>query len=128
MTGKATELSYFIAVVCLEGASIDEYKDLASELKILIHIGEHKNIVNLLGACTRGQRLLVIMEYAPHGNLLKFLRDKRDIYDPTWTKTSNNPEVEFTIANLVAYTYQIARGMEFLASKKVYISCTIIQR
>ena len=31
-----------------------EYKDLLSELKILIHVGEHKNIVNLLGACTKG--------------------------------------------------------------------------
>ena len=35
-------------------ASSDEYKDLASELKIIIHLGEHKNIVNLLGACTIG--------------------------------------------------------------------------
>ena len=29
-----------------------DYTDLASELKIMIHIGRHKNIVNLLGACT----------------------------------------------------------------------------
>ncbi len=28
--------------------------DLQSELKILIHVGEHENIVNLLGACTKG--------------------------------------------------------------------------
>ena len=26
---------------------------LASELKILIHLGKHFNVVNLLGACTR---------------------------------------------------------------------------
>ncbi|KAJ7377511.1 hypothetical protein OS493_028494 [Desmophyllum pertusum] len=101
-----------------EGATIAEYKDLASELKILIHIGEHKNIVNLLGACTKGERLLIIMEFAPHGNLLKFLRSKRDIYEPTWVTTTNNPEVELTIANLVVCAYQISRGMEFLASRK----------
>lgn len=28
--------------------------DLQSELKILIHVGGHENIVNLLGACTKG--------------------------------------------------------------------------
>lgn len=26
---------------------------LASELKIMIHLGRHLNVVNLLGACTR---------------------------------------------------------------------------
>ena len=106
----------------LAGATIAEYKDLASELKILIHVGEHKNIVNLLGACTKGDRLLIIMEFAPHGNLSKFLRGKRDIYEPTWETTTNNPDVELTISNLVVYAYQIARGMEFLASKKVRVN------
>jgi len=106
----------------LAGATIAEYKDLASELKILIHVGEHKNIVNLLGACTKGDRLLIIMEFAPHGNLSKFLRGKRDIYEPTWGTSTNNPDVELTISNLVVYAYQIARGMEFLASKKVRVS------
>ena len=37
-----------------EYATPEEMRDLVSELKILIHIGEHKNIVNLLGACTKG--------------------------------------------------------------------------
>ena len=37
-----------------------------SELKIMIHIGQHLNIVNLLGASTVGlsrRQLLVIVEY-----------------------------------------------------------------
>lgn len=28
-------------------------KALASELKIMIHMGQHVNVVNLLGACTK---------------------------------------------------------------------------
>lgn len=79
------------------------------------------NIVNLLGACTKGDRLFIIMEYAPHGNLLMFLRNKREIYEPTWITTTNNPENELTIKNLVVFAYQIARGMEFLTSKQVWI-------
>ena len=42
------------AFLTIEGASKDEYKNLASELKIIIHLGEHPHIVNLLGACTLG--------------------------------------------------------------------------
>jgi FMS-like tyrosine kinase 1 len=28
-------------------------KALASELKIMVHLGKHLNVVNLLGACTK---------------------------------------------------------------------------
>ena len=107
--------------VISEGATEAEYKDLASELKILIHLGQHKNIINLLGACTRGKRLMVIMEFAPHGSLLSFLRGKRDIYEPDWTKTTNDPDKEFTLVDLVMIGYQVSRGMAFLASKKASI-------
>lgn len=40
--------------VCVtEGATSSEFRALMSELKILIHIGHHLNVVNLLGACTK---------------------------------------------------------------------------
>lgn len=39
--------------VFTEGATDSEYRALMSELKILSHIGNHLNIVNLLGACTK---------------------------------------------------------------------------
>lgn len=41
-------------LVCVsDGATASEHKALMSELKILIHIGNHLNVVNLLGACTK---------------------------------------------------------------------------
>jgi serine/threonine protein kinase len=46
--------NYIIDAIFSEDSGGTEYKDLLSELKILIHVGEHKNIVNLLGACTKG--------------------------------------------------------------------------
>ena len=49
-----------IVVIFAEDSGETEYKDLLSELKILIHVGEHKNIVNLLGACTKGLCILKI--------------------------------------------------------------------
>ena len=45
---------FLFFLLSTDNATEAEYRDLLSELKILIHIGEHKNIVNLLGACTKG--------------------------------------------------------------------------
>ncbi|XP_046459157.1 fibroblast growth factor receptor 1-like [Daphnia pulex] len=54
---------------------------LVSELKILIHLGAHLNVVNLLGACTktliRGE-LFVIVEYCRFGNLQSYLINHRN--------------------------------------------------
>lgn len=47
-------ICYELSLIHLDDASTTEYKDLISELKILIHIGQNKHIVNLLAACTKG--------------------------------------------------------------------------
>ncbi|XP_028403689.1 fibroblast growth factor receptor 2-like [Dendronephthya gigantea] len=105
--------------VLKEDSGETEYKDLLSELKILIHVGEHKNIVNLLGACTKGREseLWVIIEFCSNGNLLQFLRNRRDIYETEWKGVSKDPNVQLTMTDLVIAAYQVARGMEFLASR-----------
>ena len=41
----------------------DEYEALAKELKLMLHLGSHVNVVNLLGACTVKGKLLVLLEY-----------------------------------------------------------------
>ena len=45
-----------------------EYKDLYRELCIMQHLGEHENVVNLIGACTLDGDLNVILEYCDYGN------------------------------------------------------------
>lgn len=64
-----------------EHADFNQRKALIAELKILIHLGRHLNIVNLLGAVTknlaRGE-LLVIVEYCEHGNLRSYLMQQRN--------------------------------------------------
>ena len=106
-----------------DDATAAEYKDLASELKILIHIGEHKNIVNLLGACSKSGKLCVILEYCLYGDLLSFLRDKKSIFQPSWERKEDSFSSICTYFDLANFTYQIARGMDFLASKKV---CSLV--
>ncbi|KAK6297929.1 hypothetical protein J4Q44_G00309840 [Coregonus suidteri] len=180
--GKVIEASIFgisknssldtVAVKMLkEGACASEHKALMSELKILIHIGNHLNVVNLLGACTKPNApLMVVVEYCKYGNLSNYLRTKREFFLPYRDRSpktqsqvrrmieagqveqrarlppssssigspqsqspsksnqkSHSPAVEnmedlwktpLTIEDLICYSFQVARGMEFLASRK----------
>jgi FMS-like tyrosine kinase 1 len=58
-------------------------KALVSELKIMIHMGQHLNVVNLLGAVTKNiakRELMVIVEYCQFGNLQTFLCKHRPYF------------------------------------------------
>nr|XP_020639991.1 vascular endothelial growth factor receptor kdr-like isoform X1 [Pogona vitticeps] len=183
--GKVVEASAFgidksstcktVAVKMLkaECATTNECKALMSELKILIHIGHHLNVVNLLGACTKpGGPLMVIVEYCKYGNLSNYLRGKRGdfiaskpqenldlaekgleesisdltelikrrlesvastgssassgfIEDKSYTDSEEEEEDAddlykrpLTLEDLICYSFQVAKGMEFLASRK----------
>ncbi|KAJ7986488.1 hypothetical protein DPEC_G00340400 [Dallia pectoralis] len=70
-----------VAVKMLKpSAHATEKEALMSELKVLSYLGNHMNIVNLLGACTVGGPTLVITEYCCFGDLLNFLRRKREMF------------------------------------------------
>uniref|UniRef100_A0A669D8C9 Fibroblast growth factor receptor n=1 Tax=Oreochromis niloticus TaxID=8128 RepID=A0A669D8C9_ORENI len=108
-----------VAVKMLKAdATEKDLSDLISEMEMMKIIGKHKNIINLLGACTQDGPLYVIVEYASKGNLREYLRARR----PPGMEYCSNPDqvpVEnVSIKDLVSFAYQVARGMEYLASKK----------
>jgi len=114
------EQNIFVAVKSLKETHTDvEYMDLASEIKILIHLGSHDNIVNLLGACTKGGTLYAIMEYCPHGNLVDFLRPRRPVFVNQWCKETDDLGEQFTLYDATRTALDIAKGMCFLAKKKL---------
>ncbi|XP_028407243.1 fibroblast growth factor receptor 2-like [Dendronephthya gigantea] len=95
--------------------------DLKSELKILIHVGENENIVNILGACTKGKSsdLWIIMEYCPYGNLREFLRSSRTIYNMEENSLETDPSQAIGPRNLIHFAWEISKGMDFLISRKI---------
>ncbi|KAL1022594.1 hypothetical protein UPYG_G00029680 [Umbra pygmaea] len=165
---KATTCTTVAVKMLKEGATSSEYRALMSELKILIHIGHHLNVVNLLGACTKpGSPLMVIVEYCKHGNLSSYLKSKRGEYSPfkkrrprsgPWGCIEDNVtdgdlglgtithldictgtavcsktgeecsgsqleeeeewDEHLTMEDLISYSFQVAKGMEFLSSRK----------
>nr|XP_055174424.1 mast/stem cell growth factor receptor Kit-like isoform X1 [Nyctereutes procyonoides] len=167
-----------VAVKMLKpNANLTEQEALMSELKVLSYLGNHMNIVNLLGACTVGGPTLVITEYCCYGDLSNFLRRKRDSFigsnqedhgevalyknllhskEPSCSNSINGymdmkPSVSYVVPteagrrrsarigsrqerdvtpavmeddelaldlnDLLSFSYQVAKGMAFLASK-----------
>ncbi|XP_073723655.1 fibroblast growth factor receptor 1-A isoform X1 [Misgurnus anguillicaudatus] len=108
-----------VAVKMLKSdATEKDLSDLISEMEMMKIIGKHKNIINLLGACTQDGPLYVIVEFASKGNLREYLRVRR----PPGMEYCYNPDqvpVEhMSVKDLISCAYQVARGMEYLASKK----------
>ncbi|XP_034235544.1 fibroblast growth factor receptor homolog 1-like isoform X2 [Thrips palmi] len=108
-----------------EGHTDAEMMDLVSEMEMMKMIGRHVNIINLLGCCTQDGPLYVVVEYAPLGNLRDFLRQQRPASGASTGGVSASGYERaigvnrtLTHKDLVSFAYQVARGMEYLASRR----------
>lgn len=64
------------------------------------------------------------MEYAPYGNLREYLRERRPNRNGVTIPIEG--EEKLTLRDFVSFSYQIARGMEYLSNKKVRLGGTMI--
>lgn len=97
---------------------------LISELKIMVHLGQHLNVVNLLGAVTKNiakRELMVIVEYCRFGNVQNFLLRHRTYFiDQVNTETG---EIDSTIDknqlrwSKAGYTYNSTNSGDYTNPK-----------
>ncbi|CAB4004164.1 vascular endothelial growth factor receptor 2-like [Paramuricea clavata] len=115
------EVTQVAVKVIKENFDRNDQADLKTELKILTHVGENENIVNILGACTKGNssNIWIIIEYCPHGNLREFLRNNRSRYNAEKESFNQDLSQVFGPRNLIYFAWQITKGMEFLTSRKI---------
>ncbi|XP_076434584.1 fibroblast growth factor receptor 4-like isoform X2 [Babylonia areolata] len=128
--GRVPKDSTVAVKMLRDQATVSDQQDFVQELQVMKAVkemGTHINIVNFLGCCAQGGPLLVIVEFAKNGNLRDFLESCRDGIngygkfvaprDPAWyTKTPGGQVI--SRKSLISFAFQIARGMEFLASRK----------
>ena len=62
---------------------------------------------------------MVITEYVPYGDLLGFLRKSRGLQDNYYNDPDIKPQSSLRPKQLFGFAWDIANGMEFLASEKV---------
>ncbi|XP_016967547.1 vascular endothelial growth factor receptor 1 isoform X9 [Drosophila biarmipes] len=81
---RKEEPSTTVAVKMVKRTADNEVvRALVSELKIMVHMGQHLNVVNLLGAVTKNiakRELMVIVEYCRFGNIQNFLMKNRKCF------------------------------------------------
>lgn len=112
-----------------ENATAKNFYDLFKELKLMFQVGQHANIVNLIGYCVDASSLLIVTDFARFGNLKDFLRaHHHHQVDVVAEQQQQQKRAAVGVGketnalsqeHLVLYAYQISLGMEYLHSKKV---------
>ena len=93
---------------------------LMCEIKVLEKLEKHLNLVNMIGACTAGYktgRLWLLLEYCPCGDMKHFLNKNRDVFEQGLL--NQDPHKSLNIRLFVKWGYGIAKGMDYLSSKKI---------
>lgn len=76
---------------------------------------DHKNIVKLLGVCTRDEPVYTVMEFMLYGDLKTFLLNRRHLATGRRMPDESN---EVSSKKLTGMALDIARGLSYLASLK----------
>jgi len=106
-----------VAIKCLKpNATEKDKRDLLNELSVMKMMDPHPNVVRLLGCCTEKDPILVIIEYVNGGTLQEYLRKSRSEHH---YKNLHGASQNISSRDLTSFAYQIAKGMEYLDSKKL---------
>ena len=101
-----------------------ELQDLLTEYSLLKEV-DHPNVIKLVGACIdKAGPVLLIMEFAEHGSLRSYLHKCRGAVKisagqgPGDYQTREVDPHLLTNKDLACFSWQVARGMEYLSKKK----------
>lgn len=112
--------SLIVAVKMVKEEHTDtDMASLVREMEVMKMIGKHINIINLLGCCSQDGPLHVIVEYAPHGNLKDFLKKNRPTSEYDIGRHNDEETKQILQKDLISFAFQVGRGMEYLASRRV---------
>lgn len=91
---KASIYGTEIVVKVLRGQQMNELRNFFDEFNIMMQVGSHPNIVQLLGVVTETTptiNLMICMEYCEEGSLLRLIERERDKY---WNERVDVDEYE----------------------------------
>ena len=68
----------YYAFALLDGATEEQMQEFLEEILLMKQIGYHPNILNLLACCTMTNPMFLVVEFPKNGDLLHYLRNKRE--------------------------------------------------
>ncbi|XP_046384645.1 uncharacterized protein LOC124154916 [Ischnura elegans] len=112
-----------VAVKTLKvGSNTEEKLDFLSEAEVMKRF-DHKNIVKLLGVCTKSEPVYTVMEFMLYGDLKTFLLARRHLVNEKNAEESD----EISSKKLTNMALDVARGLSYLAELK-YVHRDIASR
>lgn len=61
-----------------DDATKEKIQEFLEKIQLMKQIGYHPNILNLLACCTMTNPMFLVVEFAKNGDLLNFLRNRRE--------------------------------------------------
>ena len=108
-----------VAIKSINGKKLDEIEveNMISEIKIMSNLSPHLNIVSMIASCSsefaENEKLWLLLEFCQHGDLKQYLEiNKTEIISENSTSSINQ-------RCLIQWAYDVASGMEFLASNQI---------
>ena len=117
-----------VAIKSINGqATLDMATFFLGEIKIMSNLELHCNLVNMLGSCTSNLKVdgnaWLIMEYCNEKDLLQFLIKNRNQFKKVFKadkREAHNDTTEMIhVRSILTIAFDIAKGMEYLASKRI---------
>ncbi|XP_013389146.1 fibroblast growth factor receptor 3 isoform X3 [Lingula anatina] len=100
-------------------SDISLYSEMMKELKVMLELQSHPNVVELLGSCTRDDAVpLIIVEYLPNGNLQDYLRNDRSKQKVLYGNL-HGISSSLTPRDLMKFASDVANGMSYLSSMAI---------
>ncbi|XP_048579992.1 tyrosine-protein kinase Mer [Nematostella vectensis] len=125
--GKVLEIVQCAVKMLKDNPTERELRDLCNEIAIMALVGDHPNIVSLLGACTVNGPLWLVVKLAENGCFLDYIKMHRSVvvYENTENKihsyenvTDKSQVAPMTEKEKFKFAYEIAKGMRHLEQKK----------
>jgi len=96
--------------------TVAELRDLYNELNIMASVGNHPNIVSLIGACSEDGPLWVVVKFAENGSLLEYIRKQKK--QPDYINTMEDETKGLSNLEILRIAHGIAKGMNHLTKVK----------
>lgn len=100
-----------------DNASEKDKNDFMNELNILKKVGQHPNVVCLVGACHIQGTMYLAMEFVKNGDLRSYLRKQRKAKHNLYANTKIISPVQQTM--LLKFALDVATGLNHLAEKQI---------
>ncbi|GMS99328.1 hypothetical protein PENTCL1PPCAC_21503, partial [Pristionchus entomophagus] len=89
------------------------------EIDLMKRLGYHERLVNMLACATQSEPALLIIEYCAHGDLLNYMRERRQFMlgSAVEAMSSMDRSMIITQKQQLMFCVQIAYGLEYLSQR-----------